>query len=252
MKIDYQRNLDAAYLILEEEKLYEEDYQMHMLKENHISGLLPISGSGDGGKSRYYYDISGKASMKAMYEKRRMGYEEVRGFTEQLLLTVREVKNHLLDENGLFLAPEVVYCENGRYFFCFVPCSRRALTEEFHVLTEFLVSQADYGDRAGVLLACELHKVSLEENYSLENVREALAKDWKADAENLLPQRERYTVQEEPWMYAEDEAGGEALLREERGWGFGAGLRKKKLLSGRRKRKESRKEPESWMDEEKL
>ena len=44
MKTEVKRNLDKTYLLIEEAGIYEEDYQMHMLRENKIPGLLEVRG----------------------------------------------------------------------------------------------------------------------------------------------------------------------------------------------------------------
>ena len=69
METKYKRGLDHTYLILELPILYEEDYQMKMMQANQIEGLLPAAGQGMDGKSQYFYEISGKVSLRSMYEK---------------------------------------------------------------------------------------------------------------------------------------------------------------------------------------
>ena len=48
---------------------YKEDYQMRMLMENAIPGLLSVRGQGKDDKSQYRYEISGKIPVKAKGEK---------------------------------------------------------------------------------------------------------------------------------------------------------------------------------------
>ena len=40
MREEYERDLHHAWMILETDELYKEDYQMRMLMENAIPGLL--------------------------------------------------------------------------------------------------------------------------------------------------------------------------------------------------------------------
>ena len=89
MKTEVKRNLDKTYLLIEEAGIYEEDYQMHMLRENKIPGLLEVRGRGAGENSQYYYDISCKVSMKTKYEKIPIGYEELKAFLYQLLTIMK-------------------------------------------------------------------------------------------------------------------------------------------------------------------
>ena len=119
MKTEVKRNLDKTYLLIEEAGIYEEDYQMHMLRENKIPGLLEVRGRGAGENSQYYYDISCKVSMKTKYEKIPIGYEELKTFLYQLLTVMKEMKKYFLSENKVILNPEFIYYEKGVFFFLF-------------------------------------------------------------------------------------------------------------------------------------
>ena len=59
-------------ITIEESVPYTEDYQNKMLEENQVEGLLEMHGRGMDDKSCYDYDVSGKVSMKAIYEKHTM------------------------------------------------------------------------------------------------------------------------------------------------------------------------------------
>ena len=45
-KVNINRDWNHMYFILERPEFYEEDYQMRMLQENKIEGLLQVSGQG--------------------------------------------------------------------------------------------------------------------------------------------------------------------------------------------------------------
>ena len=55
-------------ITIEESVPYTEDYQNKMLEENQVEGLLEMHGRGMDDKGCYDYDVSGKLSMKALYE----------------------------------------------------------------------------------------------------------------------------------------------------------------------------------------
>ena len=57
MREEYERDLHHAWMILETDELYKEDYQMRMLMENAIPGLLSVRGQGKDDKSQYRYEI---------------------------------------------------------------------------------------------------------------------------------------------------------------------------------------------------
>lgn len=235
MKTEYKRNLDKTYLIIEEEKIYEESYQMHMLRENKIPGLLEVSGKGNGENSQYYYDISCKISMKVKYEKVKIGYEELKKFLIQLLLVIKEVKSYLLNEEEILLDPEFIYYEKGKFFFCFLPYHQGEMTKDFRRMAEYFVSQADYRDKECVFLAYELHKISMQENYAMKQIQELLETDWKEQIEQMVPKRDGYIAEEEILDENDWENGGNMVLREKSGWFAEVKKQTKKFLRKKKK-----------------
>ena len=93
MKACYKNDLKKAYLILEGVESEAEDYQIYMLKENTIPGLLKTDIRYVDNISQYYYDISGKVSLKAIYEKANLSYEEMKNLVYALLRTIKQFVN---------------------------------------------------------------------------------------------------------------------------------------------------------------
>ena len=79
-------------ITIEESVPYTEDYQNKMLEENQVEGLLEMHGRGMDDKSCYDYDVSGKVSMKALYEKHTMSGEEIKILLKSILRVVKEVE----------------------------------------------------------------------------------------------------------------------------------------------------------------
>ena len=100
--------------------------------------------------SYYEYDVSGKVSMKAMYERGKIGEEDLRRFLTAFQMAVREAEVYLLDVHRILLKPEYIFFEEGRFYFCYYPPARQDLWEEFHRLTEYFVKEADYQDKEAV------------------------------------------------------------------------------------------------------
>ena len=172
MNTYYSNNLKQAFLILENEGEATEDYQVAMLRENHIPGILDTRLRYVDGVTQYHYDISGKTSFKALHEKSNLGLEDIRNLSESLLLTVRELQKYMLSPENILLDPEYIFYEKSGYHFCFYPPDEEALKNKFHRLTEFFVREVNYKDEEGVRLAYMLHKSSMEENYTIEQILE--------------------------------------------------------------------------------
>ncbi len=191
-------------ITIEEKVFYREDYQMRMLKANNLEGLLKTGGRGMNESSYYDYDVSGKISMKAMYERSKISSQDIKMFLRDMRMVVREVETYLLNIHCILLNPEYIFYENDRYFFCYYPPAQQDLWEAFHGLTEYFVKQADYQDQEGIEMIFLLHKRTMEENYSLEKLTaECLQKpaeeDEAADEEELEAGSGYDLNQEQEW-----------------------------------------------------
>lgn len=202
-------------ITIEEAVLYKEDYQMRMLARNHIEGLLPVKGRGMNERSCFDYDVSGKISMKAMFERSKIGSKDIKTFLLQLKKVVNEVQRYLLNEHCILLNPEYIFYEDGTYYFCYYPISENNLWEEFHVLTEYFVKRADYEEKECVQITFLIHKETMEENYSLEKLVE---KCMKIEPEKVEYKEEEmlpvitYDTSDHDWIAGQHM--GSSILRE--------------------------------------
>lgn len=225
MREEYERDLHHAWMILETENLYKEDYQIRMLAENVIPGLLMMKAQGKDDRSQYRYEISGKLSVQAKGEKEKWKFESLENFMRQFIQVLYVLRNYLLDVNCLSLEPAHIYLDKNTYYFCYCPGLEGDILEKFHVLTEYFVRETDYEDKEAVYLAYELHKASMEENYNIEYALEKILERKEKEMENIKTEREKdtYDLQEEmildDWI-AEQELKGQVARDRQSVWGF--------------------------------
>ena len=205
-------------ITIEESVLYKEDYQMRILTGYHIEGLLSVKGRGMNGNSFYDYDVSGKISVKAMYERSKMDSKDIKTFLSDLITTINSIENHLLNKHCILLKPEYIFYEKGRYYFCYYPLADTDFWEEFHALTEYFVKKTDYEDKECVKITFLLHKETMEENYSLEKlVEECLKiKENETIEEPAIP-KITYDTTEHDWI-REQEMGSSILKETDNMW----------------------------------
>ena len=211
METQYKRNLNHTYLTLEVDEVYDEDYQMRMLKANKIEGLLLVAGHGVDGISKYAYDISGKSSLKAIYEKSDISKEELEVFLRSLLGLVKVIQSYMLDANKIILDPEYIFYEKEKYYFCYLPRKEEQLENSFHKLTEYFVSKIDHKDQKGIQMAYILHKATMEENYNLEAVIEQIRQE--EHIEGQKKEKEKTEMQ-----YLKEEKNPEYIKEESIAW----------------------------------
>lgn len=115
--------LGYTELIIEEEVRYQEDYQMRMLKECQLDGLVSVVGCGVDEMSQYIYDISGMQNIKNLYERESMNEDLIKDICRELLEVFDRIKEHMLDVNKILLSPEYIFKNSTGYHFCYCPIS---------------------------------------------------------------------------------------------------------------------------------
>lgn len=238
MSVEMERKIT-----IEEGVFYKEDYQIRMLKANDLNGILKMGGRGINESSYYDYDVSGKISMKAMFERSKINSQDIRMFLRDLKNVIREVETFLLNTHCLLLKPEYIFYEEGKYFFCYYPLVKQDLWEEFHELTEYFVKQADYQDQECIRIVFLLHKRTMDENYSLDKlVAECIQNPQEGEQEaegdmnrRRFDEKETEEVEEElperDWI-TEQEIGNSIVRESDHLW-----APVKRLLNKRRKSK---------------
>ncbi len=167
-RAEFETKLNRLCLHIYEEEHYEEDYQMPMLRQNHLEGILEVDGCEVEGRARYTYEISGLVSMKSMYENTCIKKQEIQDIVTRILEVTEILQKYMLNPNCLVLKPEYIFYKDGKWFFCYFPNMKEDLYRLFHELTEYFVRMLDYEDTEGIFLAYELHKATLQEHYDLE------------------------------------------------------------------------------------
>lgn len=183
MKLEYKRELDHNYLILEEQKeaVYE-GYEIYMLEENQIPGLLKCRMQRLDQQQRFCYDVTSRQPLDIILERKRLVYEDLRGLLRGIYRALLGAREYLLDVNGLILLPEYIYVnlDTNLPELCYFPYYEKPIQEQFFELTEYLLGKLDRQDRAGVELGYEIYKMASEENCSIEeiiNIREKKQKE---------------------------------------------------------------------------
>lgn len=173
MILSFKRDMAHNYMVTESEEILSgSDYQIHMLTENQIEGLLTCSIKRVNGKGRYFYDITSRQSMENIFEKEHIHAEDIRTILRGLYTALTEAKKYLLDINKVVLEPQMIYMdiETKEPLFCYLPVYEGDILSSFGKLTEYIMRRLDQGDSSAVLLGYEIYRKSMEENYSLEKL----------------------------------------------------------------------------------
>ena len=185
LKLTFENNWNRSCLVVDTAAPYTEDYQIKMLKNNSIPGLLKIAGNGLEGKSRYTYPVQKLLPFSQKYTEQKISFSTLNLLISQLINLTHVLGNYLLNPDCILLHPDCIFelrepfdqQTKQQFYFCYVPSFPGSLSDSFHKLTEFIVQNLDYNDDNGILLACLLHKETLQKNYHLESLLQSCRKE---------------------------------------------------------------------------
>ena len=218
MQIDYKRDLNHTYVILQEEK--EPDtasYQIRMLLTNAIPGLLDCKIGKMDDKTLFYYEVTSRQSLQSVFEQRSIGAEVLRKLFEQLLDLLEELGQYLLVPDGLVLQPELVFADANleNFSFCYLPgkqghtgCFQKQIRE----LMEYLLPKLDHQEQDAVVLGYGLYREISAEIFSVETIQALLYQTGKEKKETTeqegkeRPREQNPPVQMEEMRWEEREA----------------------------------------------
>ena len=155
---EQKTELNRTRLRLKVDGLYTEDYQIRMMQENQISGLIPVKIVGEEGHTIYEYDITGLVSLNQYYRQKKITQEAMHSFLKQIQEVMDATESYLLNPNRLLLEKEYIFCEDGKYSFCYLPQGEEDIGGSFHRLMDAFVQWTDYQDISSVKTAFFLHK----------------------------------------------------------------------------------------------
>lgn len=218
MQIDYKRDLNHTYVILQEEK--EPDtasYQIRMLLTNAIPGLLDCKIGKMDDKTLFYYEVTSRQSLQSVFEQRSIGAEALRKLFEQLLDLLEELGQYLLAPDGLVLQPELVFADANleNFSFCYLPGKQRhtgCFQKQIRELMEYLLPKLDHQEQDAVVLGYGLYREISAEIFSVEMIQALLYQTGKEKKETTeqegkeRPREENPPVQMEETLWGEQEA----------------------------------------------
>lgn len=171
MKSEYKRDLQNNYLILEISAEIEEDsYQMRMLEQNKIQGLLPFHSCRKDGLLQLNYEITSLQPLESMFEKKKMGYQDIVFLLSGIRNILEELQKYLLNPAQVLFAPSYIFLRPDRSSvnLCYIP----GVYHETSIvpLAEFVLKRLEHDDGEAVKIGYGFYQESLKENFSLQEL----------------------------------------------------------------------------------
>ena len=179
MKVVFEHDLAHNYMIPDYESEYgkgsekaENEYEIHMLEENHIPGFMACVRKNINGQRKYYYEITSRQSLLQICEGTSLGVKDIKIILRCLYQALQQADQYLLDGNKIVLEPECIYLdiESREAVFCYLPVYEGRIQDSFRRFASFLLYHLNQADTEAVLLVYEINRNVQEKNYALLDI----------------------------------------------------------------------------------
>ena len=187
MKATYCRDREHNYMVLEvPEKMQGNAYQVRMLLENEIPGLLRCKKQMVDGKAFLCYEITSRQPLSRVLEQHPAGYEEIQAVAQGIGRALEQISRFFLEEEGLILEPEFLYMdvETREISVCFLPFFGGDFQEAFRELAEYLLKKLNHKDERAILSGYRLYMETSVEDYCVKDVVGKLYQDFGGEKES--------------------------------------------------------------------
>lgn len=186
MKTEYRKNLNKSLMITTLERA-DLNYEVPVLKNNRVEGLLPFEVIAENGRWKVLHDITGQQSLDAWLETETMDSAFFRGMIHSLDRICKAFEPLLLDEDKLCLCPDHIFVKNGSHdlSFSYLPETEQAVTDSFRELLEYLIARLDHHDEELVRLAYSAY----EKTADTFRIGELLEQEEPEESREAVPEK---------------------------------------------------------------
>ncbi len=178
MRIAYSRTAAHSYMIVRDLDFQAPDYELKMMRYNHIPKLLDLQIIEDNGNTEYWYEITGLQSLSSQMELYPVNYLKLRELTENICDLKENLERYFLDEDNLWYSPEMVFQDrrSRQFLYCYIPGSH-ASRDGLKALMEEVLNHLDHSDPQAVKAAYEIYDRAAAGNLGIRDLMRGILTD---------------------------------------------------------------------------
>lgn len=235
MEVCYKRRFNQSYMILNIEDNEPETYESEVLSHNQILGFLPMKTELVDGNRHFWYEITGKQTLKDYFARRQADSKFLYLLFESIRQVLEQVSDYLLEEENILWKEEYIYIDFAQeeLKFVYLPGWRQNSRRAFQELMEIVLQRLDHSDKQATAMAYEMYQSSLGQEEAFTSMLKRVLK--QPEKSLGLVQEEGEKKQEVSEVETDTEKQSEFEIHEEnKKWGFIENIRKN---TGRKKQK---------------
>lgn len=174
MEFKIKKEGSEKYISIEKVKENENNYQLEMVSNNQIKGLLNIKIQYINNEKEILYDITSMNSLSKIFERKLMKKEDLIRFVVSIKRLSESLKEYLLCSDNIIFDSEYIFYDKQRdeYLFCYCPEANDDVELQLKILFNQLLDYIDHNNRETVELAYGLQQITSQDSFSIDQLQE--------------------------------------------------------------------------------
>ena len=172
MEVSYRKSLNKSYMCVENPEHVFDTYELRMLNNCKVPGLLRLQVADLDNRQRYLYDISGKQQISDYLSRQKPGFELLRRILFSIQRICAVLPEYLLREDGICLEMNFIYVnlEDGSLQFTYLPFYKKNFPHSFQCCMEQILRMIDHQDQKAVELGYQTYQLCLQDNADIRKI----------------------------------------------------------------------------------
>lgn len=185
MNISYAKDYRHNYLVISDEKVLSDDYQLRMMIKNQVKGLLPCVERMINGEGLLYYEVTSLQPISILYETSCIGMQQIKTLLKYILELVKELPRYMLKYPALVLRPEYIFMDidTEECRFLYYPFYE-AETDELSYLIHFMLDRVNNDDLEAVEAIYQLADIYERQHLSIIEVLSWFEREYESEDES--------------------------------------------------------------------
>ena len=198
---EYRKTLNHNYLVIRKPEDDRLDYELDMIMENRIYGLLVIETRMAEGKEYLYYEISSMQPLRSLYDHKELDWKTIRNICTELVKIYKTATDYMIDESHLCADPSCIYIgmDDGKPGLLFLPELNIGKSENFIELAEYFLERVCHNDPRAALFAYRFYQTVRKDGFVMTDIERLIENcDTEEGNTEVLPKPVMPEIVEEP------------------------------------------------------
>ena len=173
MEIRYRWERNHYYMLISADCVAADSYQLRMLEENQIYGLLKVRAQQINGQTELCYHITGRQLTGQRFGGVYLTESYIKRLMAEINKTASALEEYLLDLDSLLLEPEFIFWreQDDMPEFCYYPTDKpeKNFRERLRALLRYMLDKTDHKNEQTVALVYGMYQIGVKDYFQMQD-----------------------------------------------------------------------------------